>query len=113
MQRIRDKFANAGRGLGYLLKDPSVLLQAGLGLCAIGAGFVLKLSFSEWILVGICIVLVIAAEMINTVAEELADLYTKEEDSRVGKIKDMAAGMVLFVALGALVCGVIIVLRRV
>jgi diacylglycerol kinase len=55
---------------------------------------------------------VIAMELINSSIEELADLYSREHNPRIKKIKDLGAGAVLVAAIAALIVGVIIFLPK-
>lgn len=55
-----------------------------------------------------CIGLVVGLEMINSAIEGLVDLVTRERLPLAGRIKDIAAGAVLFVAMISVVIGVII-----
>lgn len=59
-------------------------------------------------ILGIMILLVIAAEMINTSIEEMADLITKEHREEARIAKDVAAGMVLLTAIGSVIVGALI-----
>ena len=52
--------------------------------------------------------LVIGMEIINTAIERLVDLVSPHHNPKAGIIKDMAAGAVLFSAIMAIVCGVLI-----
>ena len=54
-----------------------------------------------WALAALAIAGVLAAELLNTAIEALADLVQPETDLRIRKIKDCAAGAVLLAALGA------------
>ena len=56
--------------------------------------------------------LVFMAEMANTAFEKLLDLIHPEHHPLVGRIKDMAAGMVLVSSLMSVVIGVIIFLPK-
>ena len=56
----------------------------------------------------LAIVAVIAAEMINTVAEAIVDLVTETYHLLAKIAKDVAAGAVLWSAIGAVVVGIVI-----
>lgn len=94
------------------LRHRSIILQFLLGFLAILAGFALQLTSGEWIAVVLAIVMVIAAEMFNTCIELLCDLHTREYNEMIKAIKDIAAGAVLLVSLGALVIAIIILFRH-
>lgn len=72
------------------------------------ASLLLKVSPFEKGILGIVILLVIAAEMINTSLEEMVDLITTEHRKEAKIAKDVSAGMVLITALGAAIIGLII-----
>lgn len=58
--------------------EQSLLLHA---VCTIGIvilGFLLKISFNEWAVVVIALVIVLAVELLNTAIEAAVDLVTKE-----------------------------------
>lgn len=55
----------------------------------------------EWAVLIITIALVFVAELINTAAEKLCDLYSTEHNPLIGTIKDISAGAVFVAALGA------------
>ena len=109
----KKKFEDAFRGLYEAFMDPSVFLQAVLGIMAVIAGFILKLERTEWLMVILCIGLVITAEILNTCIEKLCDLYSTAYSERIRKIKDMSSGAVLFAALIALTAAVMILLNHI
>lgn len=112
MKPMKKKFLPAFAGLKAGAKDGGIRLQYILGMCALMAGFLLRLTMLEWALVIICIGMVVAMEMVNTCIEKVCDLYTKEEDLRIKTIKDLAAGAVLVTGLASLACAIIILVRH-
>lgn len=79
----------------------------------VGAGFYFGISGMEWCLILFSIALVISLEMVNSAIENLVDLVTLERKPLAGKIKDVAAGAVLFASVIAIVIGVIVFRRYV
>jgi diacylglycerol kinase (ATP) len=75
-------------------------------VCSIGVA--LGLSAADWKWLVLAITLVWIAEASNTAFEHLCDVVSPEFSLSVKKAKDVAAGAVLFAALGALVLGVLI-----
>ena len=65
-----------------------------------------------WGLVTIAIALVLAAELVNSSVEALADHLHPQYHPAIGKVKDMAAGMVLVMAVAAAVIGVLAILSN-
>lgn len=77
------------------------------GLVA-ASGFWLDLSQVEWMAVILATGLVFAAETFNSAIELMVDKISPHHDPLAGKIKDMAAGAVLFAAIAAAIIGFII-----
>lgn len=75
---------------------------------AIAAGFYFEIDRTEWCLVVLAITSVFAAEGFNTALEHLTDLVSPAHHPLAGKAKDVAAGAVLFAAIGAAVVGILI-----
>jgi diacylglycerol kinase len=59
-------------------------------------------------ILGVVILVVIAAEMINTSIEEMVNLITKEHRQEAKIAKDVSAGMVLVTAIGSVIVGILI-----
>ena len=84
-----------------------------LGIVAIIAGFIFRLSQMEWLWLLLAVFLVWIVEIINTVFENVVDMFTDFHFHPIGKkIKDMAAGAVLMTAVFALVVAAIIFLPK-
>lgn len=64
-------------------------------------------NFEKGIL-GVMILLVISAEMINTAIEEMVDFVVNEHKKEAKIAKDVAAGMVLLTAIGSVIVGILI-----
>ncbi|MCF0109432.1 MAG: diacylglycerol kinase family protein [Erysipelotrichaceae bacterium] len=108
-----NKFKVAFKGLITAVKDKSVAIQFVLGILAIVAGVIFGFSIEEFLIVGLCIGLVITTEILNTCIERLCDVVCSEYDERIGKIKDMAAGAVLWASIVSLVIGVILIMKHI
>ena len=74
----------------------------------IGASFYFDIDPLEWCIILLCIGLVIGLEMFNSSIESLVDLVTLEKKPLAGKVKDIAAGAVLFVSALSSIIGIII-----
>ena len=105
---MKNKFANAGKGILAGMRHKSILAQMIFGICALIAGVFLQLAYLEWCVVVLCIGCVIASEMLNTCIEKLCDMYSLEYLTDIKIIKDIAAGAVFFAAMTAIVIGLII-----
>jgi diacylglycerol kinase len=69
-------------------------------------------SFMEICVLFFAILLVLGAEILNTVIEDAYDALHPEHHRVVGKVKDMMAGLVLLNATGAAIIGVITVFHH-
>jgi diacylglycerol kinase len=99
-------FNNAFAGLKWaFLTQPNFRVHLLIGMLAMILGYFVNLSKSEWIFLMFTIVCVLAAEMINTSLEAMTDLITQEwhQDAKIAK--DVAAGMMLIVAMGSICIG--------
>jgi len=90
-------------GISHALRsEHSVQLQAGVLVAVIVALGVLRPRPVWWALALLTSALVVAAELLNTALEELADHLNPQEHPRIRLVKDCAAGAVLVAVLGAL-----------
>jgi undecaprenol kinase/diacylglycerol kinase (ATP) len=71
-------------------------------------GLLLHLKPIEWAVIALTAGLVIATEMLNTVAEAAMDYATTEFHPQVKVVKDVAAGAVLTTAIIAVIVGLLI-----
>lgn len=88
--------------------EHSVMVQSSIGVLMIIAGFYFGISTTEWLFQTLAIGLVLSIEGLNTAVEKIADFIHPDFHSRIGFIKDIAAGSVLFAALTAIAIGLII-----
>jgi diacylglycerol kinase len=76
-------------------------------------GFVLKVNSIEWCMLVIAVALVMITEMLNTSIEFLTDKVSPDYHPLAKKVKDVAAGAVLFAAIVAVAIGAIVFLPKV
>jgi diacylglycerol kinase (ATP) len=115
---IQDKRFVSGRikSIGFAVKgafklvttEHSVMVQFSIMLLMIFAGFYFHISREEWMLQTLAFGLVLGIEGLNTAVEKIADFIHPEFHNRIGFIKDIAAGAVLFAASSALTVGALI-----
>lgn len=111
--RIRS-FRNAFSGLGTLLRNEhNFRIHVLIMLLVIIAGFILKISPAEWIMIALASGLVISAECFNTALEYISDEVTSEKRRRIKMAKDVAAAGVLAAAFFAVITGLIIFIPRI
>lgn len=108
-------FNYAFEGIKTLFSEtPNALIHLVAAIMAITMGFLFSVSTDEWLAIIIVIGMVFAMEAINTAVETLSDFACKEEiHPRIKKVKDLAAGGVLFAAIAAFGVGVIIFLPKI
>lgn len=68
-----------------------------------------NLSWTEWSILIVCIILVLFAEMINTALEAVVDLASPNIHPLAKIAKDVTAGAVLVVAIGAALIGLLLI----
>jgi len=102
-QRFRARLGFALRGLAHALRsEASLKLQALAGAAALLVLLVLRPPAVWWALVFLASALVMAAELLNTAIEHLADLLHPQHSPGIRLVKDCAAAGVLVAVLGAL-----------
>lgn len=112
-KKLIRSFGYALTGMKELIKsEQNARIHLFISICVVIAGFLFGLSAWEWCVVSLCIGLVFAAEAFNTVIEKLVDHLFPHKHETARLAKDIAAGAVLFCALMAVVCGVIIFLPK-
>ncbi len=97
------------RGVGVLLRTQhNAWVHAVATAAALIAGFALQISPGEWLAIILAIIVVWAAEALNTAFEFLCDIASPEFHPTVERAKNVAAGAVLISAVGAAVIGLLI-----
>ncbi|AUS07059.1 diacylglycerol kinase [Pseudotamlana carrageenivorans] len=103
----------AFKGAVYLLKtEASIKIQCAIALIATLFGFIFNISTYEWMAQILSIGLVMSMEGINTSIEEIANFIHPEQHSKIGLIKDIAAGAVFIASVFACIIGLIIYLPK-
>lgn len=102
-------FRFALAGLGHLLRTQrNARIELAIGVSAVGAAALLRLTAVEWAVLALTICLVLTLEGLNTALELAVDLASPELDPRAKAAKDLAAGMVLVAAAGSVVVGALL-----
>lgn len=109
--RIRS-FGYALQGIQYAARGRNFRLQVLLGLLAAAAGWLLRISASDWLLLILTSLAVLTMETINTAIEAVVDLASPQIHPLAKVAKDTSAGAVLLVSLAAVVVGIWIFLPR-
>lgn len=106
-------FRYAWHGIVTLFRnEANAQFHLGAACAVIVAGWLLGLSAGEWVAVSLCIGGMFAAEGFNTAVEAFCDYCCKERNPLIGKVKDVAAGAVLMMAVSAVAVGLIIFLPK-
>jgi diacylglycerol kinase (ATP) len=102
-------FACAARGIVLLLRtQANARIHLIATVAVVVAGITFHITRGEWALLSVAIGIVWITEALNTALELLADRVTREPDDLIRRIKDAAAGAVLFAAITATVIGILI-----
>lgn len=88
--------------------EHSVMVQFSIGILMTLAGFYCNITRTEWLFQTLAIGFVMSIEGLNTAVEKIADFIHPNYHERIGFIKDIAAGAVLFAAITAIAIGLII-----
>jgi len=103
IRRHHISFKNAIHGIEWALRtQPNFRVHIILSILAILLGIFLKISQAEMSVIFLTIVFGMGGEMINTSIEEMTDLITTEWKKEAKIAKDVSAGMMLTIAVGAL-----------
>ena len=104
------------KSVGFALKgayklittEHSVMVQFSIAILLTIAGFYFAISREEWMMQILAFGLVLGIESLNTAVEKIADFIHPEFHNRIGFIKDIAAGAVMFAAAAAIAVGLLI-----
>lgn len=77
------------------------------------SGIILKINKYEWIICVLCFVIVISGELFNTAIETVVDMVMPYKNDKAKIAKDISAGAVLTLAIGAAIVGVIIFVPKI
>jgi diacylglycerol kinase len=98
--------------LEFFLKERNARIHFTCAITAVLTGFMLHISNTEWIVIIIMIMSVMAAEMINTAIELLCDHVQPGLHEQVRIIKDIAAGAVLIASMASVAVAAIIFIPK-
>ena len=104
-----DACNNAVNGLIYATTTQSnIKKQLFIAVCVLVLSLFYKLETTQFLCLTFAVFLVIFAEMVNTAIETVVDMVSHERNPKAKLAKDIAAGAVLVVAMGAAIMGVMI-----
>ena len=111
---LEESVKNALKGVYHILthhRNARLLFFAVIFF--VGMGFVLGISKLEIFVLGVAIMIVFIAEVINTLIEDLSDLITQEFHPKIKLIKEVAAGAVLVAVFFSGLLGASVFLNRI
>ncbi len=74
--------------------------------------FYFSFTFAETVFCIIAVVMVLVAEIINTIVEDICNKIELNQDPIIMKIKDMSAAFVLLTVLGSVAIGVLVLVNH-
>ena len=102
-------FRHAFDGLWHVLRTQrNMRLHVLAAAIVVALGAWLRLDVVRWSLLAVTIGGVLVGEMVNTAVEALVDLVSPEYHERAKVAKDVSAGVVLLLAVTAIVVGLLI-----
>lgn len=106
MRDFLTSFRCAAEGVFTAVKTQrNMRIHVVVAVCALLAGFLLRLHACEWGIILVCIGLVCAGECVNTSIEAVVDLVSPEYHELAKTAKDCAAGAVLILAVISVLAG--------
>ena len=109
LKRVIKSFHYALRGIWELfLYTPNARIHLLCAIAVVILAAILGVSKVEWLILVLTIFLVFSMEAMNSALEKLADRVSPEYSPLIRDAKDLAAGAVLLVAIGAVIVGLII-----
>jgi diacylglycerol kinase (ATP) len=110
-KRFIKSVRHACEGIYFSLKNNQNLrIHFLVAILVVIASIFFHVNPFEMGILGIMILLVFTAEMINTAIEEMTNLITNEHRLEAKIAKDVSAGMVLLTAAGSVIVGVLVFL---
>lgn len=114
MKKIKNSFKYAIEGIWTSFKtERNMKIHIFIMILVIIAGIILKINKSEWIICIILFAIVIGSELFNTSIETIVDMVMPEKNEKAKIAKDVSAGAVLVVAIGAAIIGLVIFVPRI
>jgi diacylglycerol kinase len=113
MKKFLTSFGWARHGFSAVWKEErNFRIESVIAALVIIAAFVREFTPVQWLFLIIAIALVLLAEIINTVVEDICDIVEPNKSPAIGKIKDMMAAYVLGSSIVAAIIGLFIFLAE-
>ena len=109
-----DAWKNAFNGIIYATTTQgNIQKQLIIAVIVVIVSLFFNLNRAEFLCFLFTIVLIIFAEMVNTAIETVVDIAMPYKNEKAKNAKDVSAGAVLVVAIGAAICGLIIFVPKI
>ena len=121
MQKDRNFFHNRIKAFSYayngfkilITSENSIQTQLVIAIFITIIGFVFNISITEWMFQILAIGIVLVVEFLNSSIEKLADFIHPNTHSKIGIIKDVAAGASLVASITAVIIGLLIYIPKI
>lgn len=108
-KQLVQSFRFAFEGILHALRfNQNLRIHFIVAILVIITSILLHVNAFEMGILGVMILLVISAEMINTAIEEMVNFVVTEHKKEAKIAKDVSAGMVLVTVLGSIIVGILI-----
>ena len=102
------------KGINYCFRSEiNFRIEIMLSAIALTLCLAFNVSSEEWIIILVCIMMVLALEIINTAIEKLSDALCMTFHPLIKATKDLAAGAVLLTSVISLIIGCIIFIPKI
>ena len=113
-KKIINSFKYAIQGILTSFKtERNMKIHICIMILVIIVGILFEINKYEWIICVICFAIVIGGELFNTAIETVVDMVMPYKDEKAKLAKDVSAGAVLVLAMGAAIVGFIIFMPKI
>ncbi len=103
---MKKVFAAAINGIVHSFRtEGNFKIQLAATVIVVLLGFFFNITQTEWFVIILCCMIVLALELMNTTIEKLCDMISKDFHPVIKIVKDTAAGAVLVSSIGSAVAG--------
>lgn len=112
-KKLIKSFDYAIEGLRMVFQEQTFRIFCFIALLVVFLMFLFEVSFYEKLILILIITFLMAFELINSRIEQIINVFQPNHDQKAKVIKDITAGAVLLVSLGAVIIGILIFLPRI
>ena len=113
-KKIINSFKYAIQGILTSFKtERNMKIHTCIMILVIIVGILFKINKYEWIICILCFAIVIGGELFNTAIETVVDMVMPYKNEKAKLAKDVSAGAVLVLAMGAAIVGFIIFMPKI